>query len=400
MDDIEVTATELFDCAAGQLQVPSDPIVEGEPLEVSLAAVNAGLRPLERVVVRFGWRAQAGSEPVWDPPRDVVPGDSLPPGDSIAVPATVRPPLPGVLALCAVVAAEGDRNSLNDSSQTSLRVGAQAGRIVISEIMHAPAPGEPEWIELTNNGSVALHLQGWSVGDEADPEGRELAPPAALVAPRGFAVVAQDTVRFRAFRPDLPAEVALLAGLPSLNNTNDCLILHDPAGVVVDSVPYSALWHHPSQVAPIGRSLERVVLSSGSSDRWNWGSSVHPSGGTPGLPNSIAIETAVPHALLSASPNPFSPDNDGVDDRTVVRFENPSGAGTMSLRVFDVRGRLVRTVASNEPCAERGLAVWDGLDDERRRVRIGIYILLLQIVPSGDAPILTAKGCVVVAARL
>ena len=400
MDDVAVTALELTDCALGGVECGAGRPAEGEPLPVRLTVRNSGILPLASWGIRFGWRESSHAEPFWNPADEVVRNEVLAAGDSSVVSTAIMPPAPGVLSLCAAVTCAGDQNPLNDSAWIPLRVGARAGRVVVSEIMNAPAAGEPEWIEIANTGSSPLALRGWMVGDEADPAGREISPPGGVLGPLGFAVIAEDTARFRSFRPDLPADVPLLAGVPSLNNAGDSLYLRDPAGNVSDSLRFTPLWHHPVLAAPAGRSLEKVVLTGSSSDGRNWGSCVDPSGGTPGRSNSIALAAPAHQTSLSVLPNPFSPDNDGHEDRTAIRYASPAGGGTMTLRIYDVRGRLVRRVANNEPCAGEGFAIWDGLDEDRRRVRIGIYVSLLEIVPPGGGSVQSAKGVVVVAGRL
>jgi hypothetical protein len=193
-----------------------------------------------------------------------------------------------------------------------------------------------------------------------------------------------------------------VAGTASLqlNNDADILVLREPFGRVVDSVAYVSRWHTPVLVDPAGRSLERISAALPSSDGRNWGTSVAASGGTPGCPNSIRDDNIAATSHLVATPNPFSPDGDGREDRTIIRFEIPRASGWMSIRIFDVRGRLIRFLANNEPCGGIGAVVWDGFDDERRRARIGIYIILLEVSGEDHGAVLRARGTVVVAGKL
>jgi flagellar hook assembly protein FlgD len=103
---------------------------------------------------------------------------------------------------------------------------------------------------------------------------------------------------------------------------------------------------------------------------------------------------------MSVSPNPFSPDGDGREDFAVVQFHLPLQVSVVRLRIYDVRGRLIRTLANNEPAGPNGEVTWDGTDDARRRARIGIYILLLEAIDDLGGVVETAKGTVVLAGRL
>ncbi|MBN2170655.1 MAG: carboxypeptidase regulatory-like domain-containing protein, partial [Candidatus Krumholzibacteriota bacterium] len=90
-----------------------------------------------------------------------------------------------------------------------------------------------------------------------------------------------------------------------------------------------------------------------------------------------APETEAPAAviLLGAVPNPFNPS-------TEIRFGLPAD-GPVTLRVFDVGGRLVRTLAAERPFAAGAHAVrWDGLDEAGRPASSGVYLYALE---AGDA---------------
>jgi hypothetical protein len=73
---------------------------------------------------------------------------------------------------------------------------------------------------------------------------------------------------------------------------------------------------------------------------------------------------------LVARPNPFNPE-------TTLHFELEK-AGPVSLRVFDLHGRLVRTVLQEMRPAGPGEAAWRGADDRGRPVASGIYLGVLE----------------------
>ncbi|MFH1221412.1 MAG: FlgD immunoglobulin-like domain containing protein [Candidatus Eisenbacteria bacterium] len=78
-------------------------------------------------------------------------------------------------------------------------------------------------------------------------------------------------------------------------------------------------------------------------------------------------------ALLPNLPNPFS-------SGTMLRFSIPS-ASPVDLKVFDVRGRLVRTLlSSGSGVAAPGIHTisWDGTDDYGRLVASGVYFSRLE----------------------
>jgi hypothetical protein len=70
-------------------------------------------------------------------------------------------------------------------------------------------------------------------------------------------------------------------------------------------------------------------------------------------------------------PNPFNPS-------TVVRYDLAE-PGTVSLRVYDVRGSLVRVLEQRERGAGRYEAGWDGRNDQGARVASGVYFYRLVV---------------------
>lgn len=186
----------------------------------------------------------------------------------------------------------------------------------------------------------------------------------------------------------------------SLNNDGDDVVLRDLTGAVIDSIRYFPSWHN-SQVADVsGHSLERIHPELPSNDRRNWSTSTHPLGGTPGQQNSIFTVSIPNSASLSFSPNPFSPDGDGHEDFAMINYEVPATAALLRIRIYDAKGRLIRTLANSEPTGARGSLVWDGMNENREKVRMGIYIVLLEALDASGGTVHSAKGVIVVAVRL
>jgi hypothetical protein len=74
--------------------------------------------------------------------------------------------------------------------------------------------------------------------------------------------------------------------------------------------------------------------------------------------------------LYPCQPNPFNP-------QTTVKFDLPE-SGPVRLSVFDVAGRLVRTLANESMPQGSHEAVWDGRDATGREVGSGSYLARLE----------------------
>jgi hypothetical protein len=73
---------------------------------------------------------------------------------------------------------------------------------------------------------------------------------------------------------------------------------------------------------------------------------------------------------IKAYPNPFNP-------RTRINFYNP-GESFADLKIYNVRGELIRTLAPSICAAGWGQATWDGTNASGHRVAAGIYYCVIQ----------------------
>ena len=78
----------------------------------------------------------------------------------------------------------------------------------------------------------------------------------------------------------------------------------------------------------------------------------------------IAVPEARPLAV-TAGPNPFNP-------RTTIALDLPR-AGEVAVRLYDIRGRLVRTLHDGPLGEGRHELTWDGDDDAGRAMASGVY---------------------------
>jgi hypothetical protein len=94
---------------------------------------------------------------------------------------------------------------------------------------------------------------------------------------------------------------------------------------------------------------------------------------TTGVPIAPPTEPAAPAglALLPNAPNPFA-------HSTSIRFEVPREADA-ELGVYDVTGRLVRSLAHDRFPGGAHVVTWDGTDAGGRQVRGGVYFSRLKV---------------------
>jgi hypothetical protein len=288
-----------------------------------------------------------------------------------------------------------DENTKNNSVSKNLKVGYLWNEIIINEIMYNPLTTEqPEWIEIYNNSDSDIILSEWKFGKSIISK-TVLTQDTIKIEKKNYAIITSDSSITKFFT--IKVRIFVLGSkFPSLGNTSDRLKIFDITDAIIDSVNYFSSWGGDK-----GISLEKINPLLESSVKANWSSCVLPEGATPGLKNSVFVDIKnLPKETISVSPNPFSPDMDGRDDFTVISYKLPVRTTIVRIKIYDVKGRLIKTLLDNEPSGSERAVVWNGLDDSGRTARIGIYIVYLEALSSSKKAIKSLKTTVVLARKL
>lgn len=276
--------------------------------------------------------------------------------------------------------------------------------VVFNEIMFEPLTGFSEYVEIFNNSNDTINLAGWKI-IEGGGKSFLLSSRSFYLKPGEFFLLVSDSSIFNQFTylnevQSYPfIKIAGTSDL-SLSNSGDLILLKDVFNKTIDSVNYAPDWHNPDIESYKGRSLERISPLFNSNDSRNWSTCVEKIGGTPLRQNSIYLKKRESQTKLDISPNPFSPDQDGIDDHTIITYQLPIETAQIRVRIFDSVGRLVRVLADNEPSSSVGSIVFEGLDDNHQPLRIGIYIVLLEAINQQNGVIETIKRPIVIAKKL
>ena len=73
---------------------------------------------------------------------------------------------------------------------------------------------------------------------------------------------------------------------------------------------------------------------------------------------------------------------------------------TLNIKIYDIKGRCIRTLANGELSGTQGEIIWDGLDESRQRARIGVYVVYLEATDRSSGRVERAKAVAVVATKL
>ena len=288
----------------------------------------------------------------------------------------------------------GSENSINNVPSY------ERNDLVINEIMYDPETNNSEYVEFFNLSSNPVNIGGWKFEDE-NGNTNKLIETSFVIPPQEYFILASDSTAFAYFNLfEYPYKNIVGASSLGLVNTGELILLKDVRGNLIDSVFYSDDWNNRNIASTKNKSLERINPNLNGNDPLNWSTSVNSLGGTPGNQNSIFAENLNQSANISVNPNPFSPDNDGFEDFTVINYNLTQATAQVRIKIFDSKGRLVRSLVNNQASGSSGSVVFNGLDDENNALRMGIYIIFLEALNDNSGIVETIKSTVVVARRL
>jgi hypothetical protein len=328
---------------------------------------------------------------------------SLEPDDSTSNEMTVQELLPGRKQFIALIDYQPDQDTLDNRLVKSLFVSepGQAGSIIINEIMYEPLTSQAEWIELFNPSSLEFDLIEWRLRDNSGT--LKISDTTLRILPGGYLIITSDSSVMNSFiylkNPDELISIVVVSSL-SLNNSGETITIEDSLLTVIDKCSYSPSMHDPELEDTRGISIERINPALPSAYLSNWSSSTNPQGGTPGRRNSIFANATPASSELAVSPNPFSPDGDGTDDVAVISCSFSFSKGTIRANIYDIRGRMVRTLANNEQTGSERTFLFNGYSDNKEKLGVGIYIVLIEAIDNVRGVPVTVKAPLVIAAKL
>jgi len=88
------------------------------------------------------------------------------------------------------------------------------------------------------------------------------------------------------------------------------------------------------------------------------------------------------------------------DASQYINYNLTQPTSEVRIKIFDSKGRLVRTLLNNQPGSSSGSVIFDGRDDSGDALRIGIYIIFFEAINEGAGVVENMKTVVVVARKL
>ena len=239
--------------------------------------------------------------------------------------------------------------------------------VVVTEVMVNPSAVSDsygEWFELYNAGSSTVSMNGWLLLDNGSNE-------------HNVTSISIDSGEYIVFGRNTDSAVNggydadyVYSGF-QLANSEDEIKLIDAEGRIVDVIEYNSSFPYSSGASMY---LKNITYDNAVDTSWAMSEVEYGSGdlGTPGRAWDDTLSTAsnfdfgIPQTfvLYSSFPNPFNP-------ITTIKFSVET-FHAMSLRIFDITGRVVETLLNGEIPVGNHEITWNA-----SRQPSGVYIVQL-----------------------
>jgi hypothetical protein len=277
---------------------------------------------------------------------------------------------------------------------------AEAGDVVINEILFNPRPFGVDFLELFNRSDKYINLKNWSIGNFENGNAINLRTITAddfLFPPRAFLALTVDPFTIQSHYTHAE-ELLKVEALPSFPDDEGTVSLVSDGAELLDDFLYSEDYHSALLRDKEGVSLERIHADRPTNDPHNWKSAASVVGyATPGYRNSNSTALVSIQGKVDVEPEIFIPVF-GQPDFTEIRYSFGQGGKVANLKILDHQGREVKQLANNELLATEGFFRWDGERDDGTRARPGYYVVWLEVF-DGSGNVDTFRKRVVVAAR-
>lgn len=266
--------------------------------------------------------------------------------------------------------------------KTGIPADAMPEDWMINEMLFNPRSNAYDFIECVNNSANILDVAKLFLANR-DNNGniasiKSVSEKPHYILPGELIVITEDRDNLALhYLVKNPQNVFELSSLPSYPDDEGHVVIMNDRGMILDEVHYYDNWHFTLLRDKEGVSLERISLKQPAAQKDNWQSAASAAGGaTPtGLNSQSRNEPA--KGVISINPRVISPDNDGIDDFSLVLYQFERAGIMVTVNIFNSYGQVIRRLVRNSLSGTGGNWKWDGLDDKGNQLPSGVYIVLV-----------------------
>ena len=303
---------------------------------------------------------------------------------------------------------EPDEIPLKPDTITTEDIYAAESTLKINEVMPDATKDETEeYIELINTTDREISLwQTWIAVRKKDgslgtkyyfPYRMEHdfdRPKVRYVEPRGVVCVSEVPELDSMFYMSRNGSHCCRLDLPSLNNEGACIVIGSDDKTVHDEFCYNKSMFGDMIKNRKNVALERISVNKPSLDAANWKvASGVMNYGTPGYKNSNA-ESDAPEAVKKGfwlENDHLSPNGDEYNDILLVNYNTGHDDYGANIAIYNMKGKLVRTLYNNIMLSSEGTIEWDGTDNNGDTVESGMYVMMVEMLSARGKKIRSYK---------
>lgn len=279
--------------------------------------------------------------------------------------------------------------------------------VVINEVLFHPFTGGVDFVEIFNRSEKLINLEDLRLGsvrqtipNPPDTTLKIITTATRLLQPGAYALLSTSKTGVTDFYADAAVNTfVVMESLPTYSNENGTVLLKSRLGSIIDVMSYTEDQHNPLLNYVAGVSLERISFDRSSDDVKNWQSASQTTGfASPGYKNSAHVDDIAIEEEILIDPEVFSPDGDGYNDVTSLRWSFSEAGYTMNIHIYSSSGQPVRHLVKSELVSPSGAVSWNGMDEDGNKVPTGIYVVYAEIF-NLEGKVSRFKKPVVVATR-
>ena len=251
----------------------------------------------------------------------------------------------------------------------------------LNELLFNPVSSGYDYVEFVNRSDKCIDLSQVWITNKSESgalnEGVRLTDKHIPCMPGSYWLLSENTDTVCVVNGCSKATTALnIASFPSMPDASGTIVLLTSSAEIIDEVSYQESMHFPLINNREGVSLEKINPDLSSSNTESWCSASSASGyGTPGFRNSQyeALNSDIEPGF-SVDNRWLAPNNDGKNDYLTIYYDVCESC-MANLIIYDLNGRVVKSLAKNQLLGSKGSFIWDGTSDSGKLLPFGRYIL-------------------------
>ena len=279
-------------------------------------------------------------------------------------------------------------NSIGTGSITNFALpeAATSNDIVINEILSDPKAGGVDFVEIYNLSNKVIDLKTLVLSEydtinKVPINSKIISADGYLFFPKEYLVLSANGSAIKSqYNTTNPEGFWDVPSMITMNAASGTVCLSASTTNIIDLLKYSDKMQFPLLTVTKGVSLERIDFNRPTQDPANWHSAAQDVGfATPAYKNSQFNDAGETDNAIEITPEIFSPDEDGYNDIVNINYHFDTPGFVANITIYDSKGRLVKSLIRNELLGMKGTFSWDGINGDREKSRLGIYIIFAEV---------------------